>query len=484
MNVFESSDRQIILRQRNISATTVNLQRYPAAKHSYPPYGRLAAPPRWHPKITVYRLAIVLITLGLSTARLILIVRAGSELVITMLGFALYPVIPIIRYTVDLCHSRLKSVFPRIFESDLCSYFSTSHDTEEQEDPITDDHVPIRGYDMLFTSFNLLYGITKPALVYFGFTTVATIFEYIGTLCIGIGFYCFELYGKNPLGPMPRVFLVDYSGYLNKFKFAYEVGIMVAKCIAWLLVRWAWILFDILAIVHRRWYSAVRLRMDEVHSGNSLVITTACASSISLTPLASPTSTTSCASTTHRGSLTSITSPISPASTTSSAFHTAPTSPTTPTTPITPTFYTTLSALIISTPESDGDVPEATTIPTQETSGFLNKFTYGMAVIVGKCVALFLELWGRIFFETLAMVWWRWSSVRLGMDGLRRTDRLTTITATPAPVTSTGVTEEPISGDSVIITRDTGDRVYAAAVVQAIPAPSSSAGLSASSLRD
>ncbi|KAF9008355.1 hypothetical protein BDQ17DRAFT_145248 [Cyathus striatus] len=375
MNVFESSDRQvsfivpsndtllnglqIILRQRNISATTVNQQRSSAAKHSYPPYGLLAAPAHWHPKITVYRLLIVLITLGLSTARLILICRAGSELVITMLGFALYPVLPIIRYTVDLCHSRLKSAFPSIFVSDLCSYFGTSHDTEEQEDLITDDHVPIRGYDMLFTSFNLIYGITKPALVYFGFTTVATIFEYIGTLCIGIGFYCFELYGKNPLGLMPRIFSVDYSSYLSKFDFAYEVVMMEARCIAWLLVRWASILFDTLAIVHQRWYSAVMLRMDEVHSVDSLAITTACASSISPTSPtspASPTSATSCASTTPRGSVTFLASPISPASATSSAFHTAPSSPITPTptTPITPAFYTALSALIISTPESDG----------------------------------------------------------------------------------------------------------------------------------
>ncbi|KAF9008410.1 hypothetical protein BDQ17DRAFT_147001 [Cyathus striatus] len=236
MNVLELLDRQTILRQRNISSTTVNLQRSPAAKHSYPPYGLLAAPAHWHPKITVYRLLIVLTTLGLSTAKLILIVRAGPELVITTLGFALYPVLPVIRYTVDLFHSRLKSAFPRIFISDLCSYFGTSHDTEEQEDFITDDHVPIRGYDMLFTSFSLLYGITKPALVYFGFTNVAIIFEYIGTLCIGIGFYCFELYGKNPLGLMPRVFSVDYSGYLNKSSLAYEMVMMEARCFAWLLV--------------------------------------------------------------------------------------------------------------------------------------------------------------------------------------------------------------------------------------------------------
>ncbi|KAF9008372.1 hypothetical protein BDQ17DRAFT_1349832 [Cyathus striatus] len=139
------------------------------------PHGLPPPPTSWRPKITGYCLLLMLLTLGLSTTKLFLSFRTGSDLVITTLEFVLYPMLPIIWYAVDKYHSRVK--LPRTEEKDLVTY--------------SNQHELIRGYDIMFTLFCLSYGIIREVLVYYQFTTAAAIFDYLGTLCIGIGLYCF-----------------------------------------------------------------------------------------------------------------------------------------------------------------------------------------------------------------------------------------------------------------------------------------------------
>ncbi|KAF9008362.1 hypothetical protein BDQ17DRAFT_1349807 [Cyathus striatus] len=163
----------------------------PSALHAaYTSHDIRATSTSWRPKITGYRLLLVLLTLWISTAKLFLSFRAGSDMAITTLEFVLYPMLPILWYTVEKYHARLKpAMLQKFFQLDFSGY-GTSDNTRKQHNLVTDDLVLIRDYDILFTIFSLSYAIIKTALLCFGFTTAASIFDYLGTLCIGIGLYC------------------------------------------------------------------------------------------------------------------------------------------------------------------------------------------------------------------------------------------------------------------------------------------------------
>ncbi|KAF9008413.1 hypothetical protein BDQ17DRAFT_147182 [Cyathus striatus] len=175
--------------------------------------GRHTPSTNWRPAITIYHILVVFVTLGTSTTKLALSLRAGSNLVITVLGFILFPVLPIIIYAVDKYSSEVElEKLPWILRSDLCRYLGTNHDTGEKEDLVPSNHVPIRGYDLLYTVFTLLYGIMRASLSYFGLATEAIIFDYISTLFIEIGLFLLGLYEVNPRRLDPHLFLVDYRG--------------------------------------------------------------------------------------------------------------------------------------------------------------------------------------------------------------------------------------------------------------------------------
>ncbi|KAF9008417.1 hypothetical protein BDQ17DRAFT_1349937 [Cyathus striatus] len=162
----------------------------PSALHAaYTPHDLRVTPTNWRPRITGYRLLLLLLTLGISTAKLYLSFRAGSDLVVTTLEFVLYPMLPILWYTVEKYHARLKSaVLQNFFQLDFSGYGTS--DNSKKYNLVTDDLVLIRDCDILFTIFSLSYAMIKTALLCFGFTTAASIFDYLGTLCIGIGLYC------------------------------------------------------------------------------------------------------------------------------------------------------------------------------------------------------------------------------------------------------------------------------------------------------
>ncbi|KAF9008376.1 hypothetical protein BDQ17DRAFT_146112 [Cyathus striatus] len=153
----------------------------------------------WRPTITAYHLLVVFFIIWISTTKLVLCLRAGLHPVITALGFMLYPVLSIMKCAVDKYSSAVEvAKLSWFLRSDIFRYLSTDHDTEKKEDISSSNHVPIRGFDLLYTIVTLLFGIIRGTLANVGFTTGAIIVDYIGTLFIGICLFCLEQYEFKP----------------------------------------------------------------------------------------------------------------------------------------------------------------------------------------------------------------------------------------------------------------------------------------------
>ncbi|KAF9008360.1 hypothetical protein BDQ17DRAFT_145396 [Cyathus striatus] len=125
----------------------------------------------------------------------------------------LYPVLPVMKCAVDKYSSAVEAAKLSWFlRLDIFRYPSTDHDTEKKEDISSSSHVPIRGFDLLYTVVTLLFGIIRGTLAYVGFTTGAIIVDYIGTLFIGICLFCLEQYEFKPSKLTSCLFSADYRG--------------------------------------------------------------------------------------------------------------------------------------------------------------------------------------------------------------------------------------------------------------------------------
>ncbi|KAF8989274.1 hypothetical protein BDQ17DRAFT_477724 [Cyathus striatus] len=191
-------------------------------------------PTHWHPKLTIYRLLVILITLGFSIAKAVSSYQGHSTVPITLewlFGTGVF----LLFFALDTYQSRVKSrAFPWFFEVDLvyvawkhaCSLFGVSnppfYGTEEdtrRQSMITSTQPPLRGYDILVTSTTIVFGITKTAMAYVGYNTGMTTVEWIGSAVVGVTMYWIGLYESDPLNKMPYLFTTDYTRDVKRYAY-------------------------------------------------------------------------------------------------------------------------------------------------------------------------------------------------------------------------------------------------------------------------
>ncbi|KAF8166853.1 hypothetical protein BJ912DRAFT_862948 [Pholiota molesta] len=183
-------------------------------------------PDRWHPKITVYRLMIVLLGFGLGTAKAWATWRGETILSITLewisavvissilfilswydnLDDAPTPVLFLFSYDCLDIIWRILYIPKPAYRSDECSHIVP---------PITDSY-PYRplitGYRILVSSIMAAFGLSKMICSYMGLNTAATAIEWVTASIVGTSLYLLGLYEGNTCNVLPILFTTDYSG--------------------------------------------------------------------------------------------------------------------------------------------------------------------------------------------------------------------------------------------------------------------------------
>ncbi|KIM40796.1 hypothetical protein M413DRAFT_168201 [Hebeloma cylindrosporum] len=179
-------------------------------------------PTPWHPKLTLYRLLVILSTVGVGVAKEVtsyLNLTYASITLEWILGVVLFLVLYILGIF-ELTYTRRLAWF---FEFDYLDYwwkflyqFAGTHRpsyTSDENNTGDDfsDHPPMTGYRLLITSTVFGVGITKSVLVYGNRQTEATTVECVIGIFVATGLYWLGLYEASSTKVYPAFFHIDYS---------------------------------------------------------------------------------------------------------------------------------------------------------------------------------------------------------------------------------------------------------------------------------
>ena len=156
-------------------------------------------PVRWHPKITLYRLVVLLTTMCLGVSKAMMSARGAVVVSVTLewvSGVAVFVlcvvVFMLVSFKADSYH-RLYGIglydeghrqhMKRLFKKDLAPYlWLVSYRTDEVTLPAgfhLSRHPPITGYRIAITASVFLFGLAKAMLGYFGYSPAANTIDWV-----------------------------------------------------------------------------------------------------------------------------------------------------------------------------------------------------------------------------------------------------------------------------------------------------------------
>ncbi|KIM40719.1 hypothetical protein M413DRAFT_166675 [Hebeloma cylindrosporum] len=183
----------------------------------------------WHPKLTLYRLLVILSTVGLAaakTATTCLNLTFASITVEWILGVAVF----LFFHLLGVYEETSNRYFTWLFNDDSMDYlwallekypgFYRPFYISDEIDPrlqAVGIHPPLTGYRIIITLVVAIVGLTKSALLYGQKPKEATTVECVFGVGIVTGLYWLGLYESSSTKVYPRLFHVDYSGVLPYF---------------------------------------------------------------------------------------------------------------------------------------------------------------------------------------------------------------------------------------------------------------------------
>ncbi|KIK00152.1 hypothetical protein K443DRAFT_679419 [Laccaria amethystina LaAM-08-1] len=180
-------------------------------------------PVRWHPKITIYRLLVLLTTICLGVGKAITSAR-GAVLVPVTLEWVSGVAVFILLYGVGSYDEDHRQRMKWLFNKDLAAYlWPISYRTDEVDLPAgfhLSRRPPITGYRIVVTASVLLFGLAKAMLGYLGCSVAANTVDWIYGVVVTSGLYCLGLYENNSLDLFSAFFAIDYGPSLRHVFFA------------------------------------------------------------------------------------------------------------------------------------------------------------------------------------------------------------------------------------------------------------------------
>ncbi|KAF8159769.1 hypothetical protein B0H34DRAFT_417352 [Crassisporium funariophilum] len=243
----------------------------------------------WHPKLTLYRLLIVSLTVGLAIAK-----SATSYLNLTFASITLEWILGIVVFLLYVAFSHLMKrvqspsdyfrlhfigsyevheprVLPWFFHDDYLEYLWSFIRTFTRFQPpaylsderkvgmiLTGKHPPITGYRILVTVMALSFGLLKATLSFVGLNMGATTVECIFGVGIVTCLYWLGLYEAGPPGTFVFLFHVDYAPNISYvlhnrkvifISFLRIIGVLLCS-------RLSWTFYDAIPMVHAMDYSS------------------------------------------------------------------------------------------------------------------------------------------------------------------------------------------------------------------------------------
>ncbi|RXW12048.1 hypothetical protein EST38_g13806 [Candolleomyces aberdarensis] len=188
--------------------------------------GNSDPPTPWLPKVTVYRLAFNVVTVGLGTAKFMASIsksRSGSFLAITF-EWVSGIVIFLIAYFLGQYYEAKDTAWPYwLFRADIMNgvrklFRSVGikiprYNTEAPnlEFLIKPKHPPITGYRILVTASAIIFGMTKAVCSYIGLETAPSTVEWLYGVAITLSIYWLGFFEASANEVMPWLFIADYS---------------------------------------------------------------------------------------------------------------------------------------------------------------------------------------------------------------------------------------------------------------------------------
>ncbi|KIM40702.1 hypothetical protein M413DRAFT_166483 [Hebeloma cylindrosporum] len=207
------------------SGSTIELIDLASAPQSSRPSSRISSAGTnlsWHPKLTLYRLLVILSTVGLAVAK-----TATSYLNLTFASITLEWILGVVVFLffhfLAAYEETRNPYFAWLFNFDYMEYFwvflkklggfrptyiSDEIDPRHQASGI---QPTVTGYRIIVTVLVASVGMTKSALLYGQEPTEATTVECIFGVGIVTGLYWLGLYEASSTKKYPKLFHVDYS---------------------------------------------------------------------------------------------------------------------------------------------------------------------------------------------------------------------------------------------------------------------------------
>ncbi|RXW22124.1 hypothetical protein EST38_g3748 [Candolleomyces aberdarensis] len=210
--------------------------------------------PTWHPKVTVYRLTVVVVTFGLGTAKALLD-RPGSAVSVTIEWISGVVFLLLVFFLTD--YESKESAKPYwFFKADVMNGARAvfqhvgiripEYDTEERPREslrLELKHPPVTGYRVIVTAAAIFFGMAKAVFSYHGVETVPTAVEWIYGVAFTSLLYVFGLYEMSPnkdTDIAQWLFTTDYSSEITSG--GKTLGISAAYLTSLTLVYW-WTVF-------------------------------------------------------------------------------------------------------------------------------------------------------------------------------------------------------------------------------------------------
>ncbi|KAH6907464.1 hypothetical protein BKA70DRAFT_1562988 [Coprinopsis sp. MPI-PUGE-AT-0042] len=194
--------------------------------------------PSWHPKITLSRLIVISLTVGLGTAKAAASYRGEMftavtlEWIMTILLFQIFLVFScaeskgctrpewLFRYdTLDLLWAlvRKASISPPVYENE-------ERRSDLQEKP---RHAPLTLYRLLVSASVVTLGLSKATLSYLGRTTEPTTLEWVLGVFVTTGLYYLGLYEQSSTRVLGAIFEQDHT---RKRCMASKADVVTSAC--------------------------------------------------------------------------------------------------------------------------------------------------------------------------------------------------------------------------------------------------------------
>jgi len=184
---------------------------------------RSASTSTWHPKLTGYRLIVIVLTVGCGLSKAILSYKGKTITPIT-LEWVFGVVIFLVLYWLGLYENHDPRVMPWLFETDYASYLwrfialifscrTPSYRTDERSVVmlIKKRHPPITGYRILLSATTIGFGLVKSILAYRGLSTAPTTVDWVFAVVVTASLYWLGLYESSSTEVLPSLFETDYA---------------------------------------------------------------------------------------------------------------------------------------------------------------------------------------------------------------------------------------------------------------------------------